>query len=83
MQVTLVDAKANLSEYVRLAERGETVTITVDGYPVAELRAVAKAARKLTPAEIVMVEAFSEQMCAKAKDGEAFDVLEVMENIRR
>lgn len=84
MRVSLSEAKAKLSEYVRLAqEQGETITITVDQRPAAELRAVAKTGRDLTPAEILMIEAFSEKMCAEALDATPFNVLELMEEIRR
>jgi len=84
MRVSLSEAKAKLSEYVRLAqENGETITITVDARPAAELRAVAKSARNLTASEVVMVNAFSEQMCSKVNDTKVFDVLELMEDIRR
>jgi prevent-host-death family protein len=84
MRVSLTEAKAKLSEYVRLAqEEGETITITVDQRPAAELRAVAKTGRELTPAEILMIEAFTDKMCAEADDGEPFNVLQLMEDVRR
>ena len=84
MRVSLSEAKAKLSEYVRLAqEMGETITITVDQRPAAELRAVARHTRELTAAEVVMTEAFSELMCAKAKDTEPFSVLDLLEDQRR
>ena len=79
MRVSLSEAKAKLSEYVRLAqEKGEAITITVDQRPAAELRAIAtKLTHKLNPAEVVMTEAFSEMMCSKSEDQEPFDVLGV------
>ena len=84
MRVSLSEAKAKLSEYVRLAqEMGETITITVDQRPAAELRAVAKLTHKLSAAEVVMTEAFSELMCSKSEDQEPFDVLDLMEDQRR
>jgi prevent-host-death family protein len=84
MRVSLSEAKAKLSEYVRLAqEQGETITITVDQRPAAEIRAVAKPARELTPAEILMIEAFSEKLCAEAQDEEPFNVVHLMDDVRR
>jgi prevent-host-death family protein len=84
MRVSLSEAKAKLSEYIRLAqEQGETITITVDQRPAAELRAVAKVFRQLSPSEMVMINAFSDSICRKTVQQESFDVLEVLEDIRR
>ena len=42
MNVPIAEAKASLSELIRRAEAGETVTITRHGKPVAELSAPKK-----------------------------------------
>lgn len=49
---SVAEAKNRLAALIAAAERGETVTITRYGKPVAELRAVAPAApRRMTPEE--------------------------------
>lgn len=54
---SVVDAKNNLSDLIARAEVGEEVLITRHGVPVAEIRAVSKAPRKVTQADIAWVDA--------------------------
>ncbi len=49
MTIKLAEAKARLSEIVDRVESGETILISRNGKPVAEMRPV----RRLTPAEAV------------------------------
>lgn len=49
---SVADAKNHLSELIDRALAGEGVTITRHGHPVVELKPVAPAPRKMTPADV-------------------------------
>jgi prevent-host-death family protein len=51
VQVSVTDAKAQLTELVRRAEAGEEVVLTRHGRPVAQLKPTAQARREWTEAE--------------------------------
>lgn len=52
----IADAKSRLPWLVSASERGERVTITRYGNPVAELRPVAAGGRRVSPASIDWLE---------------------------
>jgi len=49
---SVADAKAHLSELIDLAVEGKSVVITRHGRPVVELRAIARPARPISPADL-------------------------------
>ncbi len=55
-QYSIADAKNRLPSLVSASERGERVTITRYGKPVAELRPVATGGKRVSPASIDWLE---------------------------
>ena len=53
---SVAEARDKLSSLIEQAERGETVTITKHGRPVAELRGVNVAGRAMSPADIAWLD---------------------------
>lgn len=51
-EYSVAEAKAKLSELIDRAEKGEGVTITRHGKPVAEIRSVAPAPKVITKADL-------------------------------
>jgi prevent-host-death family protein len=49
---SVAEAKAKLSELIERAERGEGVVITRHGKPVAEIKPVAPAPKRMTQADL-------------------------------
>jgi prevent-host-death family protein len=52
MDVTIAEAKRRFSELVRAAELGETIVITRDGKPVAQLSSIPSGRRKVRLGEM-------------------------------
>ena len=57
--------------------------VDISEYATARDRPTLWEKRNNAPAEILMIDAFSEKMCAEAEDGEPFNVLTLMEDVRR
>ncbi|WP_425228451.1 type II toxin-antitoxin system Phd/YefM family antitoxin [Sphingomonas sp.] len=57
--VALAEAKARLSELIRLAEQGEAVTITSRGKPVADIVPRKQPKRPFDPEELRRIRAMS------------------------
>ena len=54
---SVADTRNNLSDLIARAERGEEVVITRHGQPVAEIRSLRRAPKKLTQASLDWLEA--------------------------
>ncbi|MCP3856015.1 MAG: type II toxin-antitoxin system prevent-host-death family antitoxin [Actinomycetia bacterium] len=52
-RIGIRDLRANLADYVRRAERGERVVVTVDGQPLAELGPVGGSSGAATLDELI------------------------------
>ena len=49
MKVSVTDAKARLSEFIKRAEKGETIVLTRRNHPFAELRSISATKRVPRP----------------------------------
>jgi prevent-host-death family protein len=82
--VSLSDAKARLSEVVRLVRtRGEDAVITVDGEPAVRLVPVHAGPRPLTPAETAGFRALLGSLARITRPAEEFDAVELVREGRR
>jgi prevent-host-death family protein len=52
MHIAVSEAKAQLTDLVRRSERGEEIILTRHGQPVAALKAIKPAPRKVTQADL-------------------------------
>jgi len=72
--IQLSQAKSGLSEVVRTVRRtGESVVITVDGEPAAQIAPVEGAPRRLTAPEVATVRALTEALLRIPRPSEPFD----------
>ena len=62
MDVTLQDAETRLSELIDRAEAGESICITRDGKPVAQLSAAVTAPKPRKPIDVEALRALTEKM---------------------
>ena len=62
MDISLQDAETRLGELIDRAEAGESICITRDGKPVAELSAFAIKSRPRKPIDIESLRAFTAKM---------------------
>lgn len=84
MWVSLSEVKARLSEFIRLSRsKGETIVITVDSLPAAELRAISPTDRQLSPSDILLVDSFIEKMQLKDSQQKPYSALELIKRDRR
>ncbi len=85
MIASLSDVKAKLSEYIRISKsKGESIVITVDSVPTAELKAINNnPERQLTDAEVIMVQAFIDGVRSRLSKQEAFSAVELVKDDRR
>lgn len=70
--VALAEAKARLSELVRLVQQGETVSITSRGKPVARLVAENGPGQPYRPVDLAKLDRFAATMPRQAEDAGAF-----------
>jgi antitoxin (DNA-binding transcriptional repressor) of toxin-antitoxin stability system len=84
MLASLSEVKSKLSEYIRISRAsGETIVITVDAVPTAELKALSNTERRLTDAEVVMVKAFVDNVRSKLSKQDQFSAVDLVKEDRR
>jgi antitoxin (DNA-binding transcriptional repressor) of toxin-antitoxin stability system len=84
MIASLSEVKSKLSEFIRISKsKGETIIITVDSIPTAELKAIGNMDRQLTDGEVVMVNSFVESVRLKLSKQASFSALDLIKDDRR
>jgi len=82
--LNLSAAKAGLSEVVRTVRRtGESVVITVDGEPAAQIAPIDGQSRRLTAAEIATVRALMDAVARIPRPSDPFDAVAAVGEGRR
>jgi prevent-host-death family protein len=82
--LNLSAAKSGLSELVRRVRRtGESVVITVDGEPAAQLAPVESEPHRLTAAEVATARALMDALARIPRPADPFDAVELVREGRR
>lgn len=82
--MNLSSVKSSLSEVVRKVRRsGESIVITVDGEPAAQIAPVSETPRELTPAEVATVRALLDGLRRIPRPSDPFDAAVLLAESRR